>query len=521
MRKIRDILRLHFECQLSPNQIGRACQTSRASADRCIKRFARSGMSWPLPESITDTALEEALSPPRHSCSNFPEPKGPLPDWESIRHEMTRKGVTLQLLWEEWRQTHPNGPSYSRFCRHYAVYKKSLTLSFRQDHKGGEKGFVDYSGVSLPVVNRFTGEVLKTEFFVFTWGASNLTYFEFTLHQNTANFIGSHVRALSYFGCAPRIIVPDNLKAAVQRPDRYEADLNFNYGRFAEHYGLCILPARVGRPKDKAKVECHVLIAQRWVLARLRNRMFFSLEELNAAARELLEVFNAKFMKRLGKSRRELFEELDRPFALPLPIEPYALAEWKASVRLQSDYHFEVDGNFYSAPYTLRGKLLHLKLTEKMVEAYHGLDRVACHVRLEGQGEKKTEALHMPKNHRHFTEWNSERVLEWAAKKGPQILALSEAIIQSRRHAKHAFGSIMGILRLEKVFGRERLERACQRALIFRQLSYRDVRHILERNLDAHSLPGEVKAKRPSLPWHENIRGGDYYTFHKQEGGSP
>jgi transposase len=350
MRKIRDILRSHFDGRLSPRQTALAHKVSRGAVLRCLDRFRQSGLPYPLPAGLSDLDLEARLYP---SCIlNAPSRKPCLTKEECsvIHREIRKPGVTLQLLWEEYRAQTPEGLGYSWFCEQYARYKKSLGNSFRNTYKGGEMSFLDYSGKKRDLVDRETGEVRQVELFVWCWGASNFTYWEFSESQKTLDFLGSQDRALAYFGCVPRVTVPDNLKSGVTTPCRYEPELNMSYERFAEHYGTTILPARVRAPKDKAKVEGGVRLAQRWLLGRLRNRVFFSLAELNAAAHELLLDFNAKVMKGYGQSRRELFEEIDKPEALPLPEMPYEMGIWKRPVRLGIDYHLKIDGNFYSAP---------------------------------------------------------------------------------------------------------------------------------------------------------------------------
>ncbi|MDQ3003227.1 MAG: IS21 family transposase [Fibrobacterota bacterium] len=370
--------------------------------------------------------------------------------------------------------------------------------------------FLDYSGKMRDIVDRSTGEVRQVELFVWCWGASNFTYWEFSESQKTLDFLGSQARSLAYFGCVPRVTVPDNLKPAVTAASRYEPELNLSYDRFAEHYGTSLLPARVRRPKDKAKVEGGVKLAQRWLLGRLRDRTFFSLAELNEAAHSLLQAFNAKVMKGYGKSRREVFEELDRPNALPLPAAPYEMGVWRRPVRLGADYHIEADGNFYSAPYTLRGRILAVKISERLVEVFLGMDRVASHRRLLGKRRHATLTEHMPESHQQYVEWNSERIVAWAEKIGPSAHALAEAMVLQRRHPQQAYRSILGITRLEKNYGKERLESACALALRYGLLSYNAVADILKNGREKGPTGEKVPSRRTAPP-HENIRGAGYY----------
>lgn len=517
MRKIRDLLRSHFDGRLSPRQTALAMGVSRGAVLRCLDRFRKSGLPYPLPDGLGDAVLEARLYP---SCADASLPRKPQLTKEEcavIHREMRRTGVTLQLLWEEYRAQTPQGLGYSWFCEQYTRYKKSLGLSFRNTYKGGEMSFLDYSGKKRDIVDRATGEVHEVELFVWCWGASNFTYWEFSESQKTLDFLGSQVRALTSFGCVPRVTVPDNLKPAVTTPSRYEPELNLSYDRFAEHYGTTILPARVRKPKDKAKVEGDVLLAQRWLLGRLRNRTFFGLAELNEAARGLLAAFNGKVMKGYGKSRRELFEELDKPAALSLPAAPYEMGIWRRPVRLGIDYHLEADGNFYSAPYTLKGRVLAVKISERLVEVFLGLDRVASHRRLVGARQYSTHKEHMPPSHRQHVDGNSEQVVVWAEKIGPFTHTLAKALLLQRRHPLQAFRSIKGITHLEKNYGKARLESACALALRYNLLSYIAVADILKNGREKGPTGEKAPSRHPAPP-HENIRGPGYYQNRPNEG---
>ena len=510
MRKIRDILRSHFDGKLSPRQTALALKISRGAVLRCLGRFRESGLPYPLPDGLGDLELEARLYPSTPTAVLFRKPHLTKEECAVIHRELSRTGVTLQLLWEEYRSQKPLGLGYSWFCEQYGRYKKSLGISFRNTYKGGEMSFLDYSGKKRDIVDRSTGEVRQAELFVWCWGASNFTYWEFSESQKTLDFLGSQARALTYFGCVPRVSVPDNLKPAVTSASRYEPELNLSYDRFAEHYGTSLLPARVRKPKDKAKVEGGVKLAQRWLLGRLRDRTFFSLAELNEAAHGLLQAFNAKVMKGYAKSRREVFEELDRPNALPLPVAPYEMGIWRRPVRLGVDYHIEADGNFYSAPYTLRGRILAVKISEHLVEVFLGVDRVASHRRLLGKRRHVTLTEHMPESHQKYVEWNSERIVAWAEKIGPSAHALAEAMVLQRRHPSQAYRSILGITRLEKNYGKERLESACALALRYGLLSYKAVADILKNGREKGPT-GEKAPSRRTAPPHENIRGAGYY----------
>lgn len=516
MRKIRDILRSHFDGRLSPRQTALALKVSRGAVLRCLDRFRKSGLPYP-PDELGDTELEARLYPASAAGPLSRKPQLTKEECAVIHRELSKTGVTLQLLWEDYRTQTPQGLGYSWFCEQYGRYKKSLGISFRNTYKGGEMSFLDYSGKKRDIVDRQTGEVRPVELFVWCWGASNFTYWEFSESQKTLDFLGSQDRALTYFGCVSRVTVPDNLKSGVTTPCRYEPELNLSYERFAEHYGTTLLPARVRKPKDKAKVEGGVRLAQRWLLGRLRNRVFFSLAELNEAAHELLLAFNAKVMKGYGQSRQELFEEIDKPNALPLPDSPYEMGIWKRPVRLGIDYHLEIDSNFYSAPYTLRGRILAAKISEHLVEIFLGGDRVASHRRLVGKRRHSTQKEHMPESHQQYVEWNSERVVSWAEKIGPSAHALAQAMLLSRRHPQQAYRSILGITRLEKNYGKERLESACALAMRYNLLSYKAVADILKNGREKGPTGEKAPSRQPAPP-HENIRGPGYYQSRPNEG---
>ena len=517
MCKIRDILRSHFDGRLSPRQTALAMGVSRGAVLRCLDRFQKSGLLYPLPDKLGDAELEARLYPSTSHSALSRKPHLTKVECAVIHKEMSRDGVTLMLLWEEYRSQNMDGLGYSWFCEQYGRYKKSLGLSFRNTYKGGEMSFLDYSGKKRDIVDRETGEIRQAELFVYCWGASNFTYWEFSESQKTLDFLGSQSRSLAYFDCVPRATVPDNLKSAVTQACRYEPELNYTYDRFAEHYGTTILPARVRKPKDKAKVEGSVRIAQRWLLGRLRDQAFFSLAELNEAAHGLLNAFNDKVMKGYGQSRRQLFEEIDRPNALPLPVAPYEPGIWRRPVRLGIDYHLEAADNYYSAPYTLKGRILAVKISEHLVEVYLGGDRVTSHRRLLGKRQFSTQVGHMPPSHQHYVEWNSERIVAWAEKIGVSAHKLAQAMVLNRRHPQQAFRSILGITRLEKNYGKERLESACALALRYNLLSYKAVADILKNGRDKGPT-GEKAPSRRTAPPHENIRGPDYYKSRSHEG---
>jgi len=506
MRKIKDVLRLHFEAGLGQRVIARALTMSHVTVGDYLKRATRAGLSWPLPEELDEVGLERLLFPPPVA---IPADQRPLPDWAHVHQELKRKGVTLGLLWEEYQSAGPDAYRYSRFCDLYRAWVGKLRLSMRQVHVAGEKLFVDYAGQTLPIANRRSGEIREAQVFVAALGASSQTFAEATWTQGLPDWIGSHNRAFAFYGGVPQILIPDNLKSGVTKPCRYEPDLNPTYAEMAAHYGCAVIPARVRKPKDKAKVEVAVQVAERFILARLRNRTFFSLAEANAAIKELVEQLNRRPFKKLPGSRQELFDTLERPVLLPLPAQPYLFAEWRQA-RVNIDYHVEVDGHYYSVPYALVKQQLDVRLTATTVECLHKGQRVASHLRSFERGRHTTVAEHMPKSHRAYAEWTPQRLVNWAAKTGPATAALAEAILASRSHPQQGYRSVLGLIRLAKTYTPERLEAACTRALALRACRLKSVASILKTGLDRQPLP-ESDPQPSLLPGHDNIRGATYY----------
>lgn len=505
MRKIKEVLRLHFELCLGLRQIGRSLHLPHSTVRDYLDRAERAGIGWPLPESLSETLLEQRLFPSSPVVSDNVRP---MPVWAEIHTELKRKGVTLTLLWEEYRAQHPDGYQYSRFCDLYRAWAGRLNTSMRQIHKAGEKLFVDYAGQTLDIVNRSTGEIREAQIFVAVLGASSYTFAEATWSQALADWIGSHTRALSFFGGVPQIIVPDNLKSGVSKPDRFEPDINPTYNEMAAHYGAAIIPARVRKPKDKAKAEVAVQVVERWILARLRNRTFFSLAEANAAMAKLLEELNTRPFKKLPGSRREAFEALDQPALRSLPTTLFEFAEWKKA-RVNIDYHVEVQGHYYSVPYQLLKQQLEVRLTATTVECLHKSKRVASHPRSYQKGRHSTLVEHMPKAHQQYAGWDAKRLINWAAKIGPETAALVEKILASRAHPQQGFRSAMGLFRLGKTYGAQRLEAACTRAITGAAFSYKSVESILKTGLDQQPLPETTPPEEPIT--HRNIRGTTYY----------
>jgi transposase len=504
MRKIREVLRLKWECGLSNRAIARSCSISHGTVGEYVRRAREAGLSWPLPDDLDEGRLFKLLFP------KPPDPGSrviPCPDWSWVHAELHKKSVTLRLLWVEYREDHPTGYGYSQFCALYRKWAKRLNPSMRLTHKAGEKVFVDYAGQTVPIVDPDTGEVCQAQIFIGVLGASNYTYIEAQWSQELPNWINGHVRMFSFFGGVPEIVVPDNLKAGVKNPCRYEPDLNPTYQDLAEHYGVAVIPARSGKPKDKAKAEVGVQVAERWILARLRNRTFFSLADLNQAIRELLRPLNERPMKHLERSRREFFELLDRPALRPLPEQPYVFATWKKA-RVNIDYHVEFDKHYYSVPYTLIHEEIDIRATRSTVEIFFKNKRVASHPRVKSPGRHTTLAEHMPTAHQKYLEWTPERLVRWAQSIGPHTAQLVQTLLDSRKHPQQAYRSCLGLLRLAQRYGEERLEAACRRAFPAGIISYKGVKNILDAKLD------QIEPEEPSTvvpESHENVRGQSYY----------
>lgn len=505
MRKIREVLRLKYELNRSNREIGLSCGIGSSTVGDYIQRVRNAGLHWPLPEGMNDLALEQLLFPPptpRNSARLFP-------DFHEVHKELqSRKNVTLNLLWQEYKEQNPDGYQYSWYCHAYREWAARLDVVMRHEHRAGEKMFVDYAGQTVPVIDRETGEIHKAQIFVAVLGASSYTYAEATLSQQVEDWIGSHVRAFSFFGGVTEAIVPDNLKSGVSKACRYEPDINPTYQDLASHYQTVVLPARVRKPRDKAKVEAGVLLVERWILARLRNHTFFSLAELNKVIGELLVVLNAKPFKKLPGSRQSRFAELDKPALRPLPATPYEVAYWKKAM-VHLDYHVEVEGHYYSVPYSLVKKQLEIRYTRTTVECLYRNQRVASHLRNQTRGRHTTVKEHMPPKHQKYSEWTPERFTRWAAKIGPQTKILTETLLVQRAHPQQAYRTLLGILRLGKAYGEQRLEAACDRALHINALSYRSIESILKNGLDQKPLSRKETDSTPIQ--HSNIRGADYY----------
>ena len=507
MRKLREILRLYFEKGLSQRAIATSCAVGATTVGDYVLRAREAKLTWPLDDALNDEALERLLFPHEHEAERrFPEPDYP---WMLL--ELKKKHVTKMLLWQEYREAHPDGYQYSQFCERYREWAAGLSVTMRQDHAAGEKMFVDFSGDGIDIVDSRTGECLGAKLFVAVLGASNLTYIEPVLHEDLATWTACHVHALEYFGGVATIWVPDNLKSGVKRADYYDPELNPTYADLSRHYGAVVIPARKRKPRDKAKVEQGVLLASRWVLAVLRHRDFTSLAELCEAVRPLRERLNDRPMQKVNKSRREVFESIERATLQPLPSTPYELCEWK-KVKVNIDYHVEFDDHYYSVHYTHYSKQqrdMEVRATGTTVEILYAGKRIASHVRSFEKYRHTTKPEHRPASHTHHLQWPPSRIIAWGKSIGPNTGAALEEILRRRQHPEQGFRSCLGVIRLHDRYPTERLERACARALKYGTVNRRSIEAILKNNLDAAT--DETDVAQLALPLHGNIRGAGYY----------
>jgi len=503
MRKLSEVLRLSLEQKLSVRQIARSCCLARSTVSDYLGRARVAGLGWPLPEGLDEDGLERLLFPVRETDGARPEL-----DMVYLRNEMRKKSMTLQLLWEEYRSHTLDGYSYSQFCQLYGDWLGRQAISLRQEHRAGEKLFVDFAGDTIPIVDPLTGAITEAHLFVAVLGCSNYTYAEVTATEQLQDWIGAQVHALEDIKGVPVVAVPDNTKTAVKSPCWYDPDINLTYQEMAEHYGFAVVPARTRRPKDKAKVEGGVLIAERWILARLRHHTFFSIAEANEAVRRLLGWMNAKPFKKLPGCRKEVLERLERPVLKPLPERRYEFSEWK-QVAVSIDYHVEVDGHYYSAPYGLIKQRLTARITRDGVELFHRGKRVAVHVRSHQKGHHTTLLEHRPPAHQHLMEWTPQRIISWAGTIGPACAEVVTQIMAGRPLVEHGYRPCMGVIRLGKRFGNDRLERACVKALKLNIASYKRIENMLNNGRDRVPLPGDP-APCP-VAGHDNVRGAEYY----------
>jgi transposase len=503
MKKIKEILRLKQEAGLSNRAIAGACKISNSTVGEYLRRAEAAGIGWPLGELSEDEIYQKMFG----EQPQLPEKVKPLPDWEEVRKELRKKGVTLHLIWIEYIEKHPDGYKHSQFEEYYRRWKKThCEPSMHMTHVGGERMQVDYSGLKMQITNPETGEVSPVPVFVAELPASNYIYAEAQSSENQCNWNNGHVRAIEFFGGVVRIVVPDNLKTGITKPNYYEPDINPAYQELAEHYHFAVLPARVKHPKDKGAVENGVQNVERWVIAPLRNRTFFSLAEVNQAIREQLDRLNNKVMLAVGRSRRQEFEDIDQPNLRPIPEKPYEYAIRK-TVTVHIDYHVEFEKHYYSVPHTLIHEEIDLHVTGHMVEAFHKGKSVAIHVRSFKPGRYSTLREHMPPNHQFMDRVNAQQLVHWAETVGPQTAALIIATLKSRPFPEQAYRSCLGILSLEKKHPHSRIEQACQAALDAKAFSYKTVKDELDWLTKQSALPVTPE----TLPAHANIRGEKYY----------
>jgi transposase len=505
MRRIKQLLAMHFGAGASTRAISRELGIAPSTVREYLGRASAAGIGWPLAADVTDESLMARLfvnAGVRTGARFHAEP-----NWSALVRELKRPGVNLLVLWEEYRALHPQGYAYSRFCQLFREFERRLSPTMRQQHVAGQKGFVDYSGKRVPIVDPLTGEVRTAEIFVAVLGASNLTYAEATWTQTLPDWIGSHVRLFRFWGVAPRLLVPDNLKSAIHKASFYDPEVNRSYGAMATHYGVGILPARPRRPRDKAAVEAGVRFAQSYILGRLRNVTFFSLAECNAAIAVAVERMNSREMRRLGMSRRQLFEAIERPVMQALPEVDFEYAEWRLA-RVGIDYHVEVQNFFYSVPHTLLREQVDTRATAHTIEVFHHGRRVAAHARRYGGPRHGTLLEHMPSAHRRYAEWTPERLQRDARGIGPNTEALIIAVMARRPHPEQGFRTCLGVLRLFRGIEAARAEAVSLRAVEIGALSYASVASILKHRLDQSASP-QAADGTPLL--HENIRGSGYF----------
>lgn len=504
MRQIQEVLRLKHQNQLSLRDIARSCDLAVSTVGDYLKRAEAASLGWPLPEGMSEEELTQRLF---GGAPEAPPATQPLPDWATVHQELRRQGVTLQLLWQEYRQTYPDGYGYSRFCELYQAWAGTLCPVLRQVHLPGEKMFVDWAGQTVPIYSA-DGRESAAQVFVAVLGFSNKIFAEAFPNQQLASWVAAHCHAYAFFTGVARVTVPDNPKTGVTKPCRYEPILHRTYQEMAAHYGSVVIPARPKKPRDKAKVEAGVLIAERDILAALRDQRFFSVGELNQAIAPLVAKLNDKPFQKLEGTRNTWFEEGEKAKLLPLPAHPFELATWsKAKVNI--DYHVAVANHFYSVPYTLVHQQVEVRLTEKTVELFKSGKRVAAHLRSDQSGRSTTLDEHRPKSHQKYLQWTPGRMVEWARTIGPECAQVVEHILQNRPHPEMGFRSCLGIIRLGKAVGSARLEAACRRALHFRTCSYTSINSILKNRLEAQPLEAELPLPSPS---HENLRGSPYYN---------
>jgi len=508
MRKVNEIARLSAQ-GLSNRQISKSCQVARSTVAEYLTRISAAGLSWPFPPEMSQEDLDARIFQKTEIRGRDKDRS--LPVCGYLHKELRGKGMTLMLLWEEYLEEHSDGYCYSQFCNIYRRWNKGVDACMRQTYYAGEKMFVDYAGMTMPLTDPVSGEISNAEVFVATLGASNYIYAEATLTQKLHDWLSSHVRTFEYFGGVTQILVPDNLKSGVTKPCRYDPDINKSYADMAAFYDIAVIPARVRKPKDKAKVETSVQIIERKVLAALRDYTFFSLGDMNKAIWKHLEQLNKRPFQKLDGSRLELFEELDKPALKPLPSRRYEFAEFY-NPKVNIDYHIDILGHYYSVPHELIGQRVDVRLTARMVEVLHKCKRIASHVRDDHKGRHTTNVSHMPKAHQEHLAWTPSRIIKWAGETGPYCKQTAEKIIASKTHPQQGYRSCLGLIRLSKDYETHRVEDACQRALALDVCTYKSIKSILKTGKDKEPISELNVVQTGCAANHQNVRGKDYYA---------
>ena len=496
---IKDLIRLKWHAQLSHEQIAATLKVSKGVVAKYVALASAAGLDWQTVQDWSEQQLSSALLPRSAISQPFVEP-----DWGRIHRELDRKGMTLMLLWQEYVAAHPEGRTwrYTQFCEHYKAFTQRLKRSMRQHRRAGEKLFVDFAGPTVPL-----SDGSRAFIFVAAMAASSFVFACATLAQRMEDWIACMVRALHFYGGVPQLIVPDNPRALIASPDRYEPRANDTVQDFARYYATSVLPARPRTPRDKATVESSVQVLTRWVLMRLRHRRFDTVAQVDAAIAELLPSLNQRPFQKLPGSRASVFAELDAPALMPLPAQPYELARFK-TVKVHIDYHVELDGHRYSVPHALVGQALEARLTRHGVELLLRGQRVAAHARSDRRGGYTTVEAHMPAAHRAHLEWTPQRLIDWGQRIGLACGELVTRLLQTYKHPEHGYRSCLGLLSLSRRYGNDRLEAACERALALGTFRYRHVRDLLANNRD---LVAQQASSEWSSPAHANVRGPDYY----------
>ena len=517
MRKIKDILRLKHQAGLTDRQIGRSLTLSHTTVSTYLQRAAEAGVSWPLAEEMEEEQLQRLLGPPSGPSSS---PSRPLPEMDYLHQELKRKGVTLQLLWEEYRAQHPDGYGYTQFCEYYGRWKKQLSPVLRQRYIAGEKTLVDWAGATIGWLNAAKKQAEEAFLFIGVLGASNYTYAEAFAHQQLDHWIEAHIHTFEFFGGVSQVLVPDNPRTGVHKACYYEPELNRTYAEMATHYGTVVIPARPYAPRDKAKAENAVLQAEQRLLAALRDQTFFSVGQINQALRPLLVQLNERPFQKMEGSRRSLFEQVDQPALQPLPAHRYQIGYWREA-RANIDYHVQVDWHAYSVPYTLTQQKVEVRRSARTVEIFHQGRRVALHARSFERGGFTTDPAHRPKAHQQHLEWTPSRLINWGKTIGPYTGQAVQALLESKPHPEQGYRACLGLRRLARDYGRERMEAACLRALHLHSVSYKSVKSILKTRLDQQPLPKGVPARSLPLSSHANLRGSGYYQTPEAESRTP